>query len=222
MFLFSKLYVEMLIRLVVATILGGVIGFERAEKNHDAGLRTHILVCLGSAAVMVMSQLVCQQYIHLNLDVTRMGAQVISGIGFLGAGCIITDGNKAKGLTTAAGLWTTSCVGLVIGIGYYTIAVTIVALMMFAMLGLRPLADKLHSKSFDITISFLLNDQSKIEELMKYIKNFEMEILSVKIEEKESGITYLIMETHGNRKFSQEDLLCKIGSLKGVKGISFS
>lgn len=134
---------DIIIRLALAVILGGIIGFERVVSNHDAGLRTHILVCLGSAGIMVLSQLINQQY---GGDVARMGAQVISGIGFLGAGCILVTRGHVRGLTTAAGLWATACVGLIVGSGYLFVAFTITVLMLIAMLILRPLVSKIQRK----------------------------------------------------------------------------
>ena len=89
---------NILLRLVVAVILGGIIGFERGGSNHEAGFRTHIVLCLGSALVMVVSERLNKQY--GSGDIMRMGAQVISGVGFLGAGSIIIDGNKVRGITT--------------------------------------------------------------------------------------------------------------------------
>ena len=102
---------SLLIRLVVAALLGGIIGFERGGSNHEAGLRTHIILCLGASMIAVLSELMVKQY-GINSEVMRMSAQVISGVGFLGAGSIIMDGNRIRGITTAAGLWTTA--GLVL------------------------------------------------------------------------------------------------------------
>ncbi len=109
-------------RIVFSLVLGGILGLERGLKNRPAGLRTYILVCMGSCIVMMTNQYVYQVYD--TGDPVRMAAQVISGIGFLGAGTIIvTRRNQIKGLTTAAGLWASACVGLSIGIGRYEVAV---------------------------------------------------------------------------------------------------
>lgn len=112
---------EDIVKLVIAIIVGGLIGIERENVNKPAGFRTHILVCVGSTLVMMTSKYIFKVYYsgHANIDVARLGAQVISGIGFLGAGTIIKDGATVKGLTTAATLWAISCIGLAIGIGYY-------------------------------------------------------------------------------------------------------
>lgn len=136
-------FVEILIRFFLAVLLGGIIGVERSGTNHDAGLRTHILVCLGSACVMITSEALVGDY---GGDVMRIGAQVVSGIGFLGAGCILVHGKRIRGLTTAAGLWATACLGLTIGSGYYFIAISMAVLVIAAMLVLRPVANYLQKK----------------------------------------------------------------------------
>ncbi len=116
----SEFYLSMIIRLAIACLLGGIIGFEREHVHRPAGFRTHILVCVGSALVMITSEYIYYHFSsHVNTDPARLGAQVISGIGFLGAGTIIKEGISVKGLTTAASLWAVSCVGIAVGIGFY-------------------------------------------------------------------------------------------------------
>jgi len=106
------------IRLLLAVVMGGVIGIERGYKGRPAGMRTYMLVCLASALVMITSQYIVDY--HYGTDASRMGAQVISGIGFLGAGTIIiTRDRQVRGLTTAAGLWAAACLGLAVGAGFY-------------------------------------------------------------------------------------------------------
>ena len=115
------LQLESIIKILIAVLVGGFIGLERETASRPAGLRTHILVCVASALVMDMNLIMVQTYV--NADPMRLGAQVISGMGFLGAGTIIKEGATVKGLTTAAGLWSVACLGLVIGAGQYLIAV---------------------------------------------------------------------------------------------------
>ena len=113
--------IDAIIKLFLAIVLSGFIGFEREHSHRPAGFRTHILVAVGSALVMMTSKYVFLEYQGLGtFDPTRLGAQVISGIGFLGAGTILREGFSVKGLTTAASLWAVSCIGLAIGAGYYT------------------------------------------------------------------------------------------------------
>ncbi|MDQ0878530.1 putative Mg2+ transporter-C (MgtC) family protein [Paenibacillus sp. V4I3] len=114
------------IRLVLALFLGGLIGFEREVSSHAAGLRTHILVCVGSALVMLLSMYGFSAFVNevnVRIDPSRLAAQVISGIGFLGAGTIIFNGRSITGLTTAASLWVVAGIGLAIGAGFYYPAV---------------------------------------------------------------------------------------------------
>lgn len=110
------------LRIIMAEVLGGVIGSERGRMNRPAGMRTYMLVSIGSCVVMLINQYAYQVY-GVG-DPVRLGAQVVSGIGFLGAGTIIvTTHNQIKGLTTAAGLWASACIGLAIGIGLYEVAI---------------------------------------------------------------------------------------------------
>ncbi|MDN0031786.1 MgtC/SapB family protein [Oscillibacter ruminantium] len=123
-------------RFTLSVICGAMIGFERGKKRHAAGLRTHVVVCIGATAVMLVNQYLTL-YFNSNADPARLGAQVISGIGFLGAGTIVITGHQrgqqVKGLTTAAGLWASACMGLAIGIGFYEAAV-IMCLFLFGVI----------------------------------------------------------------------------------------
>ncbi|MBF4694798.1 MgtC/SapB family protein [Fusibacter ferrireducens] len=122
---------ESIIKILFATFIGGLIGFEREVINRPAGFRTHILVCVASAIVMDVNILLAAT--NINMDPTRLGAQVISGIGFLGAGTIIKEGPTVKGLTTAASLWSVACIGLVVGSGYYLIALITAIIMLITL-----------------------------------------------------------------------------------------
>ena len=111
--------VSITLRLVLAVIFGGIIGLQRESRGQFAGFRTHILVCVGAALAMLTNQYICEFFTGTH-DPARLGAQVITGVGFLGVGTIlITGGHKIKGLTTAAGLWASACLGLAVGIGFY-------------------------------------------------------------------------------------------------------
>ena len=110
--------VDALVKLGITTILSGIIGFEREHSHRPAGFRTHILVAIGSALVMLTSVYIFDSQ-GMTGDVTRMSAQVLSGIGFLGAGTILREGFSVKGLTTAASLWAVACIGIAVGSGFY-------------------------------------------------------------------------------------------------------
>ncbi|MEF3306433.1 MgtC/SapB family protein [Paenibacillus sp. GYB003] len=117
---------HMTLRLVLAVVFGGLVGLEREQNNHPAGFRTHILVCLGAALIMLLSMYGFGAFANeanVRLDPARLAAQVITGIGFLGAGTIIFNGSSISGLTTAASLWVVAAIGLATGAGFYYPAV---------------------------------------------------------------------------------------------------
>lgn len=114
-----RLTLESLLKLGLAVLLSGFIGFEREHSHRPAGFRTHILVAVGSALIMMSAVFAAKEFDMARIDITRMSASVVSGIGFLGAGTILREGFTVKGLTTAASLWAVSCVGTAVGIGFY-------------------------------------------------------------------------------------------------------
>lgn len=142
-----EFYFITLFRLLIACVLGGLIGYERESMNRPAGFRTHILVCMGAALVMLTSEYIFEQYKgSVNIDPARLGAQVISGIGFLGAGTIIREGASVKGLTTAASLWAVSCVGIAAGIGFYEGAIFAALVIYLTLIVLKKLERNLTRK----------------------------------------------------------------------------
>ena len=169
---------SIIFRLCLALICGGIIGFERAKKHQAAGFRTYILVCLGSAIAMSTNDFISRTT-HLG-DTARLGAQVISGIGFLGAGTIlVTSRNQIKGLTTAAGLWACACLGLAVGIGFYTLAIisTIIIAIVLAVLPFIENAFIKNSRYFEIHIEF--QTQDNLKEFITEVRNREFQILSI-------------------------------------------
>ena len=149
---------DILIRMLCAMIVGTVIGMEREYTHRPAGLRTHILVALGACAVMITGQLIFFQYRPLGgtSDPARLAAQVISGVGFLGAGTIMREGVNVKGLTTAASLWAVACLGIAAGGGYYQIALIGMILMFITLTLLEVLQNlllkgsKKHNKDYAV------------------------------------------------------------------------
>ncbi len=206
--------IEVVIRLLVAAVLGGVIGIERARTNHEAGLRTHLLVCLGAAGVMCLSEVMHGEF---GGDIGRIGAQVVNGLGFLGAGCIIVSGNRIKGLTTAAGLWTTACVGLSIGMGYYFISFTMVAIILLAMLALKPIAEKLqklHKKQI-FTLRMKVTDRTCINRIVDTVNDHECDITAAKIGE-DNTVTVTLAKTTEDMVDGLCGALIKISKVQDV------
>lgn len=146
-----------LIRLLSAMLVGMLIGIDRGMKRRGAGIKTHTLVCLGSALVMLTSEYIFHNFPDAKADMGRMGAQVISGVGFLGVGTIIVTGrNQIRGLTTAAGLWASACVGLAAGIGFADGVICTLILIMVT-LKIMTKVEKLvhsHAKIFDFYLEF--------------------------------------------------------------------
>lgn len=199
-------------------ICGGIIGLERSRKNRPAGFRTYMIVCLSSALVMMTNQ-----YIYNNFsgsDPARLGAQVISGIGFLGAGTImITSRNQIKGLTSAAGLWASACLGLAIGVGFYTGAV-IVALIVFIIITFFKKIDYMltsNNRIINIYTSF-----KSIEQLDKFIifcnlsdfKVRNIEITKDTIPHEISVIAIITLEA--KERINHVDVIQRLNSFEGL------
>ncbi len=209
---------SIILRLVMAILCGGIIGFERGRAGRPAGLRTHILVCLGSTLAILTNQYVYETYGVS--DPTRLGAQVISGIGFLGAGTIIVTGrHQVKGLTTAAGLWATACMGLAIGIGFYKAAVVGCILIFFSTVVLHRLDNNMLSKSkvLDIYVEFdRTASMSTVLDTMKgsmaSIENIEM----VKPSVNSNAPTAAIMTLRMKEKKLRLDVVTKVCAIDGV------
>lgn len=139
-------WLAVVLRIIVSFVLGGMLGMERGLKQRPAGLRTYMLVCVGACLIMLTNEYVVQ--VCGTGDPVRMGAQVVSGIGFLGAGTIIvTKHNQIKGLTTAAGLWAAAAVGLATGIGFYEAAITGAVVIFITLSVLSNLDDRMHRKT---------------------------------------------------------------------------
>ena len=131
---------QYILSIFIAAILGGIIGLEREYRSKEAGFRTHFLVGLGSGLFMILSVHGFDEYVGIpgiQRDPSRMAAQVVSGIGFIGAGCIIFQKNAVKGLTTAAGLWVTSAIGMTAGVGMYAVAATSTLMVLVCLEGMN-------------------------------------------------------------------------------------
>ncbi len=174
-------YLAVALRVVIAVILGGLIGFERGMKNRAAGMRTYMTVCLGACLVMLTNQFIFQVY--GTGDPVRMGAQVVSGIGFLGAGTIVvTRRSQIKGLTTAAGLWASAGVGLALGIGFYEAAVAGTLAIFFVMTVLQGLDNRVHRKSKSLTVYLELDKDVSLGDFMRSMQELGLTVQDVQRE----------------------------------------
>lgn len=171
-------FLSVFLRVLLAIIMAGFIGMERSKKKHAAGLRTYILVCLGATMVMMADQYLIEQF--GTGDAARLGAAVLSGIGFLGAGTILfTSRGQIKGLTTAAGLWVAACLGICLGCGFYTISI-LSFIVICLVLAFLPKVEKFRvSKNgcFEIHIEF--ETRNNLKSFIHLARENKLEIISV-------------------------------------------
>lgn len=191
-------FVSVLLRLLLAMLCGGILGMDRMIKHRPAGFRTYIIVCIGAALTMLLSQYIFKmtsttwadlaKTIGVKTDVSRFGAQVINGIGFLGAGTIILTGRKqVKGITTAAGLLAAACVGLAIGAGFYECVAVAFPLILVCMV-LMPYFDSMvREMSRNIDVYIEIDSLDNIGELLRTVKEQGAGIYEIEIEKKENG-----------------------------------
>lgn len=187
-------YLAIILRILTAVVVGGLIGLERGMKNRPAGLRTYMLVCTGACLIMLTNQYI---YEATNTgDPTRMAAQVVNGIGFLGAGTIIvTRRNQIKGLTTAAGLWAAAGVGLALGIGFYEAALVGSLAIFTVMTLLQKMDNRMHRKTKTVEVYMEVTAQLTLGELLRTIRQSEYEVQDV---QRESSLE---SDSNGNRAY---------------------
>lgn len=212
---------SIVVRLLLAVICGGVIGIERERKRRPAGFRTHILICLGAAMTTLTSQYLLLE-MKLFTDPARLGAQVIAGIGFIGAGTIIvTKRRQVKGLTTAAGLWTAAIVGLCCGAGFYEAAVVASLVILLAELVFAKLEYFIisNAKTFNIYVEY--TDSSMLSNIVDTIKKTNAYILDMEITKSTAKNRNLsvVFSMKIPRKVSHQHFMNSIAKIDGVVSV---
>ncbi len=177
------------LRIFIAGMLGGVIGLEREYRAKEAGFRTHFLVSLGSALFMILSHsgfdLTLQHTPNVSLDPSRIASQVVTGIGFIGAGIIIFQKHVVHGLTTAAGLWVTSAIGLTCGSGMYVLAVSATVMVLICLEALHLILRKIGTRNILLTLSAPTRHDIKL--VLQDMKAKNIKIVSYEMQEKAIG-----------------------------------
>ena len=221
---------SVLLRLTLAMFCGGMIGLERARKHRPAGFRTYMLVCMGAALTVLLSQ---YEYMMLNTvwaaraaeigirtDVSRFGAQVINGIGFLGAGTILVTGQqKVKGLTTAAGLWASACMGLAVGAGFYE-CVILAFLLIFLVVHLLPAVELYvveNARNMNIFVEFRSLDN--VAEIISRIKEQDVTIFEVEVDHGKQTLSQhpnAVFSLRSNQKGNHAKILAAVSELPDV------
>lgn len=211
-------YLAVALRIVAAVLVGGLLGLERGMKNRPAGLRTYMLVCVGACLIMLTNQYIYQVY--GTGDPVRMGAQVVSGIGFLGAGTIVvTRRNQIKGLTTAAGLWTSAGVGLALGIGFYEAAFIGGFAMFFVITVLQRMDNNMHRRSRQMEVYIELSNNVALGDFLRAVRAKELEIYNVQREQEpdsDVGNRAYIATIKSKKRSNHLEVLEQVQTLPGV------
>jgi len=214
--------VSVSVRMLLAVVCGGVIGMEREYKRRPAGFRTHILICLGAAMTTLTSQYLFL-YMHYYTDMARLGAQVVAGIGFIGAGTIIvTRQQRVKGLTTAAGLWTSAIVGLALGGGFYEGGIFTTVLILLAELVFARLEYRMLENAPEINLYMEYTDRVCLEKVLKLFRELNLKILNLEITRptgSEHHNACAIFSLRLNKKCKVEKLLADIHATRGVLSV---
>lgn|GEM_PF-196538 len=218
------LYLQDLIKILTACILGGLIGQQRQRRGMSIGLRTHIVVCVGAALVQIIS--IDYNLINKsNIDVMRLGAQVISGIGFLGMASIIKDGRNIVGLTTAASMWFIACIGLAVGSGLYIPAIMATVIIYFILQDVFHIDRKIRNNNFcefQLTLDGSQDSTNKVDILTSTITNKNIRIITtdINVEDKKNIIIIMTTELPSNK--SNKDVLQYLLQLEFIKKVTIS
>ncbi len=223
---------DMLARVGVAILCGGVIGIERGRKRRPAGFRTYMLVCVGSAMTMILSTYLAvmmsgiwakEAGITASTDLSRFGAQVINGIGFLGAGTIIVTGRQqVKGMTTAAGLWASACMGLCIGAGFYLPALICCIFIIITVVILSKLERFILSRSRNINLYVEFEDINDLSDVIEKIKLYDTRIFDVEVTKakySETKYPNAIFTLRLSKKVTHTVIMAAISEIDAVRSI---
>ncbi|HEX7057149.1 MAG TPA: MgtC/SapB family protein [Bacilli bacterium] len=215
------------LRLGLSLVLGGLIGLEREINHHPAGFRTHILVCIGSASIMLLSIYGFSEFVketNVRIDPARIAAQVVSGIGFLGAGTILRNGSSVSGLTTAASLWVTAGIGLSVGAGLYNAALITAALVLICLFLLNKFGKKLNSMREQAMLITIGDDADRIGEVVTGLESANIQILKMTVTRDADTCKHIIRcvyQPERGQDNIENILATQIGGLSGVQTIQF-
>lgn len=213
---------EVVFRLVVSVFLGGMIGFERQRRRKNAGLGTYILVCLGSCLVTTLSINIYTDFqMPTNADPARLAAQVVSGIGFLGAGAILKEGLTVRGLTTAAGLWVSACVGIAVGAGAMVGAVVTTGLVVMILIVL-PRIERFYNDGSTV-VSLVIHTQERPGEIGRigsYLGSRGFLITDIHVEPLKPGLITISVTFTVPDKMLLSQIIAELNQLDGVISIT--
>lgn len=214
---------EYLLRMVIAAVCGGIIGFERSRRRKEAGLRTHIIVAVGAALLMIVSKYGFMDILDtpgMRVDASRIAANVITGISFLGAGMIFVRDVSIRGLTTAAGIWSMAGIGLAIGAGMYFVGVFATMLILLIQIFTHGQLKKLDGPIYETFSITYENMPDGLEQLKQQLKDRNILIHHIQMEKKEDGtvqVTLDVSREHAITCTDLVDLLADDGKVKGFR-----
>lgn len=213
------------LRMILSVICGGTIGIEREYKRRSAGFRTHILITLGACVTTLTGQYL-SVYMHYFTDMARLGAQVVAGIGFIGAGAIIrTQGNQVRGLTTSAGLWASGIIGLCFGAGFFEGGLATTALILISELSFSRIEYWMRDHSPEITVYLEYQNRSNMDTLTRNLKEMSVKInrveisRSAEINEKGKRNLCAILSLQLNRSHNTQEIIQYLGMMNGVTDV---
>lgn len=216
---------EYVLRLVIACVCGAFVGFERSRRFKDAGIRTHVMVTLGAALIMIVSKYGFQDIPALEMmkvDASRVASNVVTGVGFLGAGVIFFKGTSIKGLTTAAGIWTTAGIGLALGAGMYFIGIASAVIMIIAQFFLHRILKSVDSYSTSEMSVSLQNEPGVIDNFKNQLEKENLVIHACKIiKNAEDGTVTLKATVRMPHDMEFEDVVRIVESNNKIKSIEF-
>lgn len=210
--------VSVAFRLLLSTLCGGIVGIEREFKRRSAGFRTHILICLGAAMTAMTSEF-WLVYMRYYLDLARLGAGVVAGMGFIGAGTIIvTRRQRVKGLTTAAGLWTVAIVGLAVGAGFFEGALVTTGLVLLAELFFSRLEYRILDHAPEINLFLEYEDRAALERVLALYRERQVKISNMEITRQagKGSAACALFTLRLNKKSRADALIAAVSALPGV------
>ena len=213
-----KLTLTMLCRIGIATILGGMIGLEREKTRQTAGLRTHILICLGAVLVMCTGEYIFKVYSgKSSIDPARLGAQVVSGIGVLCAGTIMKEGNTIKGLTTGTGLWCSACIGLAVGSGNMIPAVVVTVIVLIVLRFLRYLENRDNKNMTSAYLKLTFENSGSAEQAIIWLRERQGITEVLRIERCATGSVIMSCRLKSMNPQQRLELMAQLSSREGIE-----
>lgn len=220
-----RLQAEMFLRVIIAVLCGLLVGYERTNRGKEAGIRTHTIVALASCLMMIISQYGFSDFfasfsnksIELSIDPSRVAAQIVSGIGFIGAGTIFIHKNVVTGLTTAAGIWAVAGVGMAIGCGMYFIGIACTFVIIVVQLILHKSSKFTHNQP-ESKMTFVIEDsEENIDMLLAQIKECNVSVLKIEYNKKEENLLEIALVTQDNQNIDKVELLKELRTMCNIQ-----